>query len=76
MPLFPFCSPVINVVRDPYERNHLRQVLDSIQWTFESQSQETEEIDNVVMAMKAYNDYKIKYKENIRFDPKAKNFGK
>ena len=67
---------MINVVRDPYERNHLRQVLDSIQWTFESQSQETEEIDNVDMAMKAYNDYKIKYKENIRFDPKAKNFGK
>ena len=67
---------MIKVVREPTERHDLRQVLDSIQWTFESQSQETEEIDNVAMAMKAYNDYKIKYKENIRFDPKAKNFGK
>ena len=67
---------MINVVRDPIERNDLRQVLDSIQWTFERQSQETEEIDDVAMAMKAYNDYKIKYKENIRFDPKAENFGK
>ena len=67
---------MINVVRDPTERHELRQVLKSNQLIFERQSQETEEIDDVAMAMKAYNDYKIKYKENIRFDPKAKNFGK
>ena len=67
---------MINVVRDPTERHELRQVLKSNQLIFERQSQETEEIDDVAMAMKAYNDYKIKYKENIRFNTKVSNFGK
>ena len=66
---------MIKVVGDPFERNTLREILDSI----ESQSEETGRInekDDIVMAMEAYNDFKIKFKRNIRFDPKVRIFCK
>ena len=67
---------MISVVQDPRERNYLRQVLDSID-TESQESGETAEADDIVIiAMKAYNDYKIQYKKNIGFDPKAQNFFK
>ena len=72
-------TAVVDNVRDSSKRHDLRQVIDSIDWTFKSQSQEAETIEEteaVSMAMKAYNDYKIKFKENIGFDRKGKNYGK
>ena len=67
---------MISVVQDPRERDYLRQVLDSI----DTESQETggtAEADEIlILAMKAYNEYKIQYKKNIGFDLKSKNFCK
>ena len=67
---------MISVVQDPRERNYLRQVLDSID-TETQETGRTDEADEIViLAMKAYNDYKIQYKKNIGFDPNPQNFCK
>ena len=63
---------MISVVEDPFERNDLRHILDSI----DNESQETGGTAEILILMKAYNDYKIQYKKNIGFDPKNQNFCK
>ena len=66
---------MINEKRDSNERIRLRNILESI----EDQSQESgqlDEKDGLTRAEEAYNAFKIKYKNNIGFDPKARNLCK
>ena len=59
---------------DIKERERLRGILASIELNHQEQDK-SDETNLLISALENYTAYKIQYKNNLRFDPKAVSFG-